>query len=393
MFVLSSPPSSTVAADVALAVDALVATDPAAVGDDELAAAMVDLRRQQARLSAATAALTAEFDARRVWAADGSRGAAAWIAARVRQPRVDVAAEVRLGRRLRAMPATRAALAAGDIALPHAQRLAGLAAGRTGRRFPEGEDLLVGHARTMRWADFARTCRHWRDTVDPDGPEHDSARDEALRRVHLSPTLDGVGILDGRLTVLGTATVGGALERIEHELYLADLAEARARVGDGATAADLARTPAQRRHDALVEMATRAVAAPADGKRPRPLVSVVVGHETFAGRVCELAAGTVVAPGLAARVLADDRALIETIVFDGARRVTHVSPARSFRGALRRALEVRDRTCTHPTCDVPAARCQGDHVHPWSRGGPTSLDNGQLQCGFHNRWRHRQRPP
>jgi hypothetical protein len=135
------------------------------------------------------------------------------------------------------------------------------------------------------------------------------------------------------------------------------------------------------------------VAAPADGKRPRPLVSVVVGHETFAGRVCELAAGTVVAPGLAARVLADDRALIETIVFDGARRVTQVSQARSFRGALRRALEVRDRTCTHPTCDVPAARCQGDHVHPWSRGGPTSLDNGQLQCGFHNRWRYRERPP
>jgi len=280
MFAPSSPPSSTLVADLAVAVDALVATDPAALGDDDLAAAMVDLRRQQARLAAATVALTAEFDARRVWAADGSRGASAWIAARVRQPRDDVAAEVRLGRRLRAMPATRAALAAGDIALPHAQRLAGLAVGRTGPRFPEGEDLLVGHARTMRWADFARTCRHWRDTIDPDGPEHDSARDEALRRVHLSPTLDGVGILDGRLTVLGTATVGGALERIEHELYLADLAEARARVGDGATAADLARTPAQRRHDALVEMATRAVTAPADGKRPRPLVSVVVGHET-----------------------------------------------------------------------------------------------------------------
>ena len=33
--------------------------------------------------------------------------------------------------------------------------------------------------------------------------------------------------------------------------------------------------------------------APADGKRPAPLVTVMVDVDTFTGRVCELAAGTV----------------------------------------------------------------------------------------------------
>jgi hypothetical protein len=54
------------------ALDGLLAVDPARVGDDELAAAVVDLRRQQARLAAATVELTAAFDARRVWAGSGS---------------------------------------------------------------------------------------------------------------------------------------------------------------------------------------------------------------------------------------------------------------------------------------------------------------------------------
>jgi HNH endonuclease len=36
---------------------------------------------------------------------------------------------------------------------------------------------------------------------------------------------------------------------------------------------------------------------------------------------------------------------------------------------------------------MAAERCQGDHVQPWSRGGRTDPDNGQLRCGYHNRWR------
>src|SRR5581483_1587024 len=91
--------------------------------------------------------------------------------------------------------------------------------------------------------------------------------------------------------------VNNELTRIEQQLFDADWAEARGRLGDDATIADLARTPAQRRADALVEMATRSATAPADGRRPEPLFSVFVDYETFAGRICELANGAVVTPG------------------------------------------------------------------------------------------------
>ncbi len=76
-----------------------------------------------------------------------------------------------------------------------------------------------------------------------------------------------------------------------------------------------------------------------------------------------------------------------------ARRVIDVSYKRSFDGALRDLIKIRDRLCYHRYCDEPAHRCQVDHIEPWSAGGITSQDNGRLACGFHNRLRNRRRPP
>jgi Domain of unknown function (DUF222) len=367
------------------AIDGLLSLDPDTLDDADLADAVVGLHRQQARLAAATARLTAALDARQVWAGDGSRSCGAWVAHRCRLPVGQARAGARLGRRLRAMRATAEAFATGDIGQPHAAVLASLAAGRTAERFACDEVMLVGFASTMAWPDFCRTVEYWRQCADPDGVERDAAHDEALRRVHLAEGLRGTGHLDGLLTPLGRVTVAGALGRIEQELFEADWASARSEHGDAATACHLTRTPTQRRHDALVEMARRAMATGPNGKRPRPLVSVLVGYETFKGRICELADGTVTTPGMVASVL--DEALIERVVFDGPSRVIDLGRARRFTGALRRALEVRDRHCTHPGCDLPPRRCQGDHIQPWSDGGPTIGDNGQLRCGHHNRWR------
>jgi len=372
-------------ASLTSAIDALVTLDPAALDDSELADAVVGLHRQQARLAAATARLTALLDARQVYAADGSRSCGAWLAHRCRLPIGQARAQAWLGRRLQSMPATAEAFAAGDISQRHASVLASLAGGRTAAFFARDEADLVDDARRVSWPDFCRVVEYWRQCADPDGVEKDAAHDNALRRVHLSPGLRGTGHLDGLLTSLGRATVASALGRIEQELFDADWAAARAEHGEAATACHLTRTPAQRRHDALVEMAQRAVTAAAAGKRPRPLVSLLVGYETFKGRVCELADGTVVTPGTVASLL--DEALIERVVFDGPSRVIDLGRARRFTGAVRRALEVLDRGCTHGGCDLPAERCQGDHIQPWSRGGDTNPDNGQLRCAHHNRWR------
>ena len=379
------------AAGLAGAIDALLALDPDTLDDRGLAALAVELHRQQSRLAAATTRVTAAVDGRGVWAEDGSRSCGAWLARRCRLPLVQARAEARLGRRLPAMPETRAAFGAGDITARHAGVLGSLNAGRTTALFARDEAELVDDARGLSWPEFCVAIDYWRQHADPDGIERDAEHDEALRRVHLSPGLRGTGILDGRLTPLGRATVAGALGRIEQELFEADWAQARAEHGDQACVAHIARTPAQRRHDALVELARRALANPPGGRRPEPLVSVLVGYETFRGRVCQLADGTVITPGTVASLLGE--AWIERVVFDGPSRVVDLGQARRFTGGARRALEIRDRHCSHPGCDEPAQRCQGDHIQPWSTSGPTTPDNGQLRCGYHNRWRWQHPDP
>ncbi|HUR18384.1 MAG TPA: HNH endonuclease signature motif containing protein [Acidimicrobiales bacterium] len=141
-------------------------------------------------------------------------------------------------------------------------------------------------------------------------------------------------------------------------------------------------------------MSTRAGTAPVDGRRPEPLFSVFVDYETFAGRLCAMADGAVVSPGSLIEHL--DDGWVERVVFDGPSRVMDLGAAtRLFAGATRRAIQLRDRECFHELCDIPAKRCEVDHIEPWGAGGQTIQKNGRLACGFHNRARHRKRkrPP
>jgi Domain of unknown function (DUF222) len=301
------------------------------------------------------------------------------------QPLDDARGDVRLARRLRSMPATARALAAGDITLAHARRLATLCAPDTAAAFAEAEEFLVGQARSMRWADFTKACGYWlrhaRKDKDPDPDKTD--RDH--RRVSLHDGLRGTGLLSGELTPTAKAEVRSELERLERRLFEADWAAAKAVQGEAVSVAHLARTAAQRRHDALVEMARRSATAPAAGKRPKPLLTVLVGEDAFRS-ILEVADGTLISPATAADLL--DEAVIETMLFDGPSRVLDLGHQRSFVGAARRAVEVVHRTCTGPGCHVRSEACEIDHILPSAAGGPTVPENGRPQCRPHHRQHH-----
>ena len=369
--------------------DDLASLDVASMDARDAAAALVELRRVRARLAAVETRLVEAVDTGRPWATDGYLRTANWLAASDSSSLDDARADVRLARRLWSMPATAAALAAGDITAAHADKLASLNGPVTAAAFADAEEFLVGQARSMRWRDFVKACNYWRRLARVDDPDPDEA-DRDHRHVTLHRGLRGTGLLEGELTATARATVGGELERIEAELFAADWAAAKEVHGEATTVADLARTPRQRRHDALVEMAVRSATAPAGGKRPQPRLSILVGYDAFK-QVCELADGTLISPASAASLL--DDAVIERIVLDGASRVLDIGHARSFTGAARRAVEIVERHCSGPGCEVPADRCEIDHIWRYADGGPTRPDNGQTRCGPHNRQRENPPPP
>ena len=375
--------------DLVASVDAVCVADPTRLADGET---VQELYRQLGRLSAAAARATAAFDAGRSFEADGAKTAAAWVSVRCHVPITTARRRVQLGRALRHMPAVEEAWLAGDIGEAHATLFARARTPEAAATFERDEAMLVEHARTLRYDHFARTMAYWRQLADPEGTEKEAGAQREARRVHLSQTFGGTWILNGVLDPVSGTIVAKALKRIEDELFEADWAEARSRVGDHARTSHLARTPGQRRADALAEMARRAGATPADARLPEPLFTVHVGYETFGGRICELADGTVVTPGSLVPWL--DRAWVERVVYDGPDRIKNVGVRRRlFGGATRRAVEVRDRECFDEFCDIPSEECQIDHVQPYAAGGLTTDDNGRPACGYHNRRRAQRRGP
>jgi Domain of unknown function (DUF222)/HNH endonuclease len=375
--------------DLAAVVDRLCEADPALLADGD---SIIAINRQIERLNAVRSRATAAFYTSREWEADGAQTAAAWLSTRLRLPKGTARREVSRGRQLRDMPRVEEAWLAGQINSAHVDVLRSARTKHTAEAFARDEEMLCGFALELRFHQFLKAVEYWRYQADPDGAEDRAKKLRDERRAHFSQGLWGQRILDVVSDPIDGAIIEKALNTVSDELFQEDWEEAKARLGRDPLGSELARTPSQRLHDAVVEICRRALALPPGSRLPEPLITVLVGFETFAGPICELANGTVVTPGGVVPLL--DKAWAERVVFDSPSRVIDVGERRRlFEGATRRAVEVIGRECFHEYCDIPAEDCQIDHIQPWAAGGPTTQANGRPACGFHNRQRHRRGPP
>jgi Domain of unknown function (DUF222) len=386
--------------DLEEVLEALIAAGASNYSDG---ASVERLYRIQARLDSVVTEATAAFEVGEEWAADGAKTATAWIASRCRVPRSAAKRRVRLGRTLRHLPECAQAWRDGAIGVAQAQAIASARRHRTESSMARDESMLVAQAVDMGFEDFYRALAYWKQLADPDGAEAADEERKASRNAFLETSFSGMWLGQMTLDPVSGSIVSNELNRLEHKLFEADCAEAKERLGTTARIDQLARTSAQRRADALVEMATRSRTAPADGIRPAPLFSVFVSYEALHGRICELENGTVLPPSALAPWM--DSAYFERAIFTLGNRVDVSVRARLFTGGTRRAIELRDRMCTHPDCYEPAESCQVDHIETYADGGLTTQENGRLLCGFHNRLRNqserksqpgseqRQRPP
>lgn len=373
---------------LAAAIDDVEAFDPAA-SVEELARRAHDLDVQLARLQAAHARAVAAADAAQVWAIDGSRSCAAWLARHRHCPRGRISGALKLGRLLRAMPRTAEAFERGSVTVDHVRHLAGLYR-FCPSEFGSFEEQLVQFAATLEWHEFVQACARWCQLVDPDRDDRGAEKVRRDRHLFLDRRPDGsVALLSGLVDPLGGEAFTKVLADIERELFESDLAAAREQHGPDVPLSRLGRTATQRRADALAEMAYRAATAPADGKRPEPLIVVYVDYETVLGRMCQLASGTPLSPAHVAPLFT--QADVERVVFGPGNRVIELGiRTRYFTGGLRRAVQLRDQHCQHPGCDVPAEQCQVDHIVSYAAGGLTTQENGRVYCTFHNLLRNRR---
>jgi hypothetical protein len=319
-----------------------------------------------------------EIDRRGLFTRDGHLSAASWLASRFRVAWGGAREQVRLAHALARMALVRAAFEAGEVSISGVRVLAS-AREADPDAFARAEAELTEAARIHSVGDLQRVVAHWRQAV-----EHErvlTGEDELRRRRRLHASV----------TLLGSVRVDADLDPETGESLLSALGavlDAEARSGG----AEDARTPAQRRADALGEICRQWLDT---GERPsvageRPHLTVTVAAEalkagTGTGELDHV--GPV--PLEAVRTLSCDAYLMRVVMnarsepLDVGRRTPVVS------AALRRAVIVRDRHCRFPGCDRPQAWCDAHHVVHWADGGRTSLANLLLLCRRHHGMVHR----
>ncbi|RAM38431.1 HNH endonuclease signature motif containing protein [Arthrobacter globiformis] len=90
------------------------------------------------------------------------------------------------------------------------------------------------------------------------------------------------------------------------------------------------------------------------------------------------------------RKIACDADIIPVLLGSEGRILDIGRTTRIFPPHIRKALNARDRGCAFPNCTIPASWCEAHHITYWSRGGPTSTDNGVLLCTHHHHLIHKE---
>ena len=336
----------------------------------------VQLQRRVDRLQAIVTTAVGEVD--RSGLIGNARSTAAWFAHRTHLPKHHATVIVSNARALRKMPAVAAAFAAGEIHGDHVRLLA-TAHDLNPDAFDTCADELLDSARSDRFDLFKRHLTYWRQLAEPDTVEDDADKRHHARSCSASRSFEDTVFVDATLDPVGGSIFLNELNRLEHLLWKDDQ-----RTGS-------TRTNQQRRADALVLMAERSAATPAHATRARVLVQVLVDYETFYGRICELADGTVLTPGQVVSLL--DDADVQRVVFESPSQVLDVGHRqRLFSGATRTAVQLTHLECQgDASCDVRFDRCEVDHIQPYDWDGPTIQTNGRPLCKWHHR--RRQRSP
>ncbi len=384
------------------ALDALAGEQVDTLSNQDLRTEVADLLVAVNRLGAELTRRVEVFDRRGLAIDDASRSTAGWLRTFGRLSASAASACVKRARLSGRLPALTQAAADGDISPDHLDRVTRLA-DRVGVEVAaQADQVLADSARHLDPTTLGRLCDRIVAHVDPDGAQPDAAADFARRGITLSP-FDGMVLVRGQLDPDGGAALVTALNALM-----------------GPPVAGELRSPAQRRADALVELARGALR---DGEVPtvggvRPQVAVLIPAQRLAGQDQDTDSDTTMSdssasdgaglrdsgrswmvdlvapawlewvgdvPDVVARRIACDADVWRVLVDPATSQPVDVGRTHRLVPVwLRKALHARDRGCRFPGCHTPAAWTDGHHLHHWADGGPTSLTNIVMLCRFHH---------
>ncbi|UOE45772.1 HNH endonuclease signature motif containing protein [Agromyces larvae] len=279
------------------------------------------------------------------------------------------------------LPATLAALRAGEIDYTHARVIIDATTGLGDDERSRLDGELSIRAADVSPATLRRVARRLRDEIRAETLAERHAAALAERRLEFEPAADGMAWLHLHLDASDAMLICDRVDRVA-----ADAADA-----------DDPRTPAQLRADVARDLLRSAVPPVGDAfhaaaATARPTVHVTVPVLTLLGSDDEpgdLDGYGPIAPEVARRLAAQAPSFtrllthpVDGVVLDLDRTV-YRPPA-----DLTRWLRVRDETCRFPGCNRRAVRCDLDHTDDFADGGRTAFDNLAHLCPGHHHLKH-----
>jgi Domain of unknown function (DUF222) len=325
------------------------------------------------RLNAKLLAAVGEHDAAELWRDAGATSMTAWLRHHTQRSGRDAARCARTARRLRQLPVTAAAYRDGVLSSGQVQAIVANLSDRTVGLFTDHEAELVPDLAALSVADTAVAMQDWARRADAVvGDEPEPVLPE--RSLHLSRILDGRRELSGSFDPEGGAVIATALRLAT----------------SGDVDGEPARSPAQRRGDALVDVCRWFLDHQQHrrGGRHRPHLNVVAGLEDLERRgQGRLIDGSILDATTVQRLVCD--AGIHRVISNGRSAILdYGTTTRTVPANLFNALVIRDRHCRFPGCDRPPEWTEAHHVRWVLDGGPTALDNLTLQCSRHHHLLH-----
>ncbi len=279
------------------------------------------------------------------------------------------------------LPATGAALAAGQLTVAHAEAILAVLHGPAARRLHRStwagaEEQIAHYAASSRAtpADVAAWARQLLELLDQDGPPP-AEEPEQLNELYRTPHPCGTG---GKIR--GTLS-GPVWEAVSTALSV--LAK---------PCADDTRGQAERDADALGELcefALRHNPELPDTGGERPQIRLTLPLEQLRAGVtgAHLDTGSWYSP-TQLRLLACDCGIIPAVLGTHGEPLDIGRATRVIPTGLRRAVAIRDHGCAYPGCHRPPAWCDVHHCTAWENGGDTALHNCVMLCRHHHRIIH-----
>ena len=266
---------------------------------------------------------------------------------------------------------TAEALASGHISYAHAVAITRAHAKLPGERLADAEPLLLEVAAAGSAAMVRAAVDRMAELLEPEHYDDDDQDTRQRRYLNVSATMDGWWAVDGHLPPEVGQRLNAALEEF-------------------ATPADPGdrRTPAQRRADAIADIADAALDGQTSGINAVTITAdadhldgpgatwdasgMPVGVRNYSLAACQSRLTLVISErsGISWKPLAVGRL------------------ARFATPAQRAALQRRDGGCIYRGCTRPARRCHAHHIVDWREGGLTDLENLVLICSYHHRMVH-----